>query len=552
VATAGAALTGLIAVLTTFGRSLYVFTGDQAVLALGVQDALGLHAQLGPYSRFGWNHPGPAFSYLLAPLYAVSDHNPRAFFFGSLLINAAAAVSVVAVVRRRAGEWCSRASAALVCCAVLAAGVSTVTYFWNPDVEALPVLLVLVLGAAAIAGSGLSLVAMAVVGTYCVQTDVGTGPTVGVVSVLAALGYGVFVVRHLLARREEQRDYRRRSQVAALVAGVLGVALLAVMWIPPLHQQATGHPGNLSALIDFFRGHTHHVVGARHHPVGTAINAVAVTATQLPYGGDGALSVLRGATTGELALFWASVAVGAGAVALGLWRRNLFAVGLALASLAGLGTAVLAATHVVGPLYPYLMSWATYLALPAWLAAGWLVAGLIATALAARRRSGRHAGAPRWSWGWVRPALSGVAAAALLVPPAALAYQFTVQVQGAHDSGDTPVSQLAAFTRAALGSSLAGRRPLVVINSGNSWPVAAGLVWQLEREGLHPKVPPQWGFMFGRNRVDRRLPPAVVAVADTSTVPPGARAGPNVLTVNDPLYGPTTLTVTAPHPAPSP
>lgn len=549
VAMAGTALAGVIAIATTFGQGLYVFTGDQAVLAVGVRDALGFHAQLGPYSRFGWNHPGPALSYLLAPVYAASGHNPRAFFLGTFMVNAVAAVAAVAVVRRFAGEWCSRGAAALVCCAVLAAGIPTITYFWNPNVEALPVLLCLVLAAAAVAGSGLCVIALAVVGSYCVQTDVGTGPTVAVLSVLAVVGYAVFWWHDRHARRNAQRDYRRRRQVVALVAGVLGVAVLVVMWVPPLHQQATGHPGNLSQLFDFFSSRTH-VTGVRHHSLAAAVDAVAVTTTQLPFGGDTALAVLRGATGGQLALFWSSMAVGVVAVAVGIWRRNLFAAGLALASLAGTGAAVYAATHVAGAIYPYLMTWATYLLLPAWLAAGWLGAQLLAAAW--RSRLARGAAAPRHAshdggglpLGWVRPVVSTLVALALLVPVGILGYQLVSQSPGAHDDGDPAVAQLAAFARQALGTAPADGSPLIAINSAASWPVAAGVLWQLERDGLHPKVTSQWGFMFGSARVERRTPAVVLGLAATSTLPATtARAGPGIVTVNDPFYGPTTLVV---------
>jgi hypothetical protein len=41
--------------------------GDLAVIELSVRNALRGHPLLGPYSRFGWDHPGPALFYLLAP-----------------------------------------------------------------------------------------------------------------------------------------------------------------------------------------------------------------------------------------------------------------------------------------------------------------------------------------------------------------------------------------------------------------------------------------------------------------------------------------------------
>ena len=49
-------------------------TGDGAVIELYTLHATGFRQLLGPYSRFGFHHPGPAMFYVLAPFYAVSGH----------------------------------------------------------------------------------------------------------------------------------------------------------------------------------------------------------------------------------------------------------------------------------------------------------------------------------------------------------------------------------------------------------------------------------------------------------------------------------------------
>ncbi len=55
---------GIIWRLTATGDDFASF--DPALLELGVR-AVGRHAVLvGPYSRFGWNHPGPLYLYWLA------------------------------------------------------------------------------------------------------------------------------------------------------------------------------------------------------------------------------------------------------------------------------------------------------------------------------------------------------------------------------------------------------------------------------------------------------------------------------------------------------
>ncbi|HTZ08663.1 MAG TPA: hypothetical protein VMB72_06315, partial [Acidimicrobiales bacterium] len=41
-------------------------TGDLALVDLAVRSATRFQQVLGPYDRFGWHHPGPAYFYLLA------------------------------------------------------------------------------------------------------------------------------------------------------------------------------------------------------------------------------------------------------------------------------------------------------------------------------------------------------------------------------------------------------------------------------------------------------------------------------------------------------
>src|SRR5688572_10385571 len=62
--------------------------GDLAALELRVLDATRGSLQLGASSRFGWQHPGPAYLYLLAPLYAVAGRAPWALHTGAALLYA--------------------------------------------------------------------------------------------------------------------------------------------------------------------------------------------------------------------------------------------------------------------------------------------------------------------------------------------------------------------------------------------------------------------------------------------------------------------------------
>ena len=55
---------------------------------------------VGPYSRFGWNHPGPFYFYLQAPLYALGGHKAASLYAGALAINLLAILTLAWVVSR--------------------------------------------------------------------------------------------------------------------------------------------------------------------------------------------------------------------------------------------------------------------------------------------------------------------------------------------------------------------------------------------------------------------------------------------------------------------
>src|SRR5207248_944098 len=120
-ALADPAVIGVVRLAVSLRRP-FLAGGDAAFIELAVRQALRGRQLLGPYSRFGWNHPGPVLFYLFAPLYWLSGERSRALFLGSWLVNAGCAVAVVAVVRHRLGEGAARAVAVVVAAFLAAVG----------------------------------------------------------------------------------------------------------------------------------------------------------------------------------------------------------------------------------------------------------------------------------------------------------------------------------------------------------------------------------------------------------------------------------------------
>ncbi|HEX3839536.1 MAG TPA: hypothetical protein VHU85_01980 [Acidimicrobiales bacterium] len=529
---------GVVKLVTDFGKPYYHY-GDQAVLASRVGDAMRFHVELGPYSRFGWSHPGPALFYLQAPIYSLSNTNPRSLFVGSLLINGICIVAALAVVRRFAGEWSALWAAAVVGVTLLALGANAIETFWNPDLEAAGVLLVMVLTAGAIAGSGLSVLGLAVVGSYVVQTDVGTVPIIGVMAVASVIGYFVQLVvrrRHRRRRRNRRRAERRTVRLFPLVAAAAGVAVLAVAWIPPLAQQFRGHPGNLTALYDFFTNPT--ATAAKFgstHSLSAAWAVVANSTTAVPFGNVSNTAVMTTASAGRQ---W-TVVVWAGLAVIGLvwavWRRRWFAFGLGFTTLVGLAVSVIAVERIVGPIGNYLGFWMQLVPVPAVVAIG---------VLTVEARQPRPAPAdsptdsPTVSPVWWRVGIGWALAVVLVLPMVGVAGQLGRGSALVDSTGNPEIAQLTGFTTAHLKLSSA-RDVLVVMGNADRWPEASGLVLQLSNDGYHPTVTPTWGFMFTPRYVAGSAPQAQVVLTDGTGTSAPATALSQTYSLGD---VPTTIT----------
>jgi hypothetical protein len=532
VAMAVAVVVGAVKVISTYGQTYYHY-GDQAVLGLRVIEATHFDGQLGPYSRFGWSHPGPALFYLLAPVYRLSGNDPRALIAGSLLINGACLVATVAVVRRFAGEWSARWSVAVVGAMSLALGVAFFETFWNPNLEAAPLLLAMALAAAAAAGSGLSVVWLGVVGSYMVQTDVGTTLIVAVLAVVAVAGWAA------QAAARKRRDHPRvggggpvattqptdRHATVRVVMSLVGLAVVVAMWVPPLVQQADGHPGNLSAVFHFFT--TSSTKYGVTHSLAQAWATVANSTTVIPFGSVSATASMTTTTVGREVTLVVWLGLAAVGVAWSGWRRVWFAFGLAVASLAGLAASVASAERIVGPINDYLVFWMALVPAPALVALGVLVVDQLRRravstrpAHARPRPHTRVAGRPP-AW---RTVAWWVLAGALVVPGLLVAAQWAPGSPAVGSEGDTEIGQLSAFASSHLGPP-SGAPVLVVIGNANRWPEAAGLILQLTREGYHPVVTPLWEFMFTARLVRTSTgQPQLVLTDPTSTPSAGATA----------------------------
>jgi hypothetical protein len=209
---------------------------DFAVTELYTELATRGRLLVGPYSRFGWNHPGPFYFYLQAPLYALSGHKAASLYAGALAINLLAILTMAWVVsRENRGPLLVLLTGACVLFAWRAPRLLASP--WTAHVPILPSVAFVVLSAAVVSGRLRLLPVTLIVGSFVVQTHLGFAPIVGGLSaaVLASL---------LLARRASDRSL---WPILSASGGLLMAA-----WLLPIGDAVSRGGGNLAALWRFF------------------------------------------------------------------------------------------------------------------------------------------------------------------------------------------------------------------------------------------------------------------------------------------------------------
>jgi hypothetical protein len=211
--------------------------GDGAILELYTQHALHGQWLLGPYSRFGWYHPGPLYIYWLVPFYAASGLHPLGITAGAIAINVVAfGICVWALSRHATATMTLTIVAALAAYLWRVPGV--IISAWNPHVLLLPFAALIICGAAVANGRLALLPLTALLASFITQTHVGLAP--------ASLGIAATaLIAGLRAHRGDLQTQTNRRWLA-----IAAVALI-VAWGPPLYDQIAG-TGNIGQLLRFF------------------------------------------------------------------------------------------------------------------------------------------------------------------------------------------------------------------------------------------------------------------------------------------------------------
>ncbi|HEX4528716.1 MAG TPA: hypothetical protein VIA11_04815 [Acidimicrobiia bacterium] len=453
----------------------YLPSADQAWIELQVRDIGRRSVLLGPYSRFGWFHPGPILYYLLWLPYRITGSSSLSLCFAALTVNAAALVGIALVAKRRGGLPLVLLTLFLTGLLMSSLGAQFFRDVWNPSITILPFVLLVLLAWSISCGEAWALPVGAGVGTFLVQTHVSYGLTT--VTVLAGGLVGAAITRWRRRGADEHREsirwWRRMSGVTVVV--------LAVLWLPVVIQQLTSDDGNLAALVRFFRDH------GREHSYGDAWHVLASQLSVWPDWLRG--SIVRNIYSGALDLSGPTPVAVAALLLIGAavitWRRAKD--GFRLDVLVGLAiiAGFVSLSRIVGEIFPYLVIWTWALGMLTWLAISWSVVRWWQT---------HPAPAP-----WVGRVALGAVAVALVV----VSVVSTVDAARAGNP-DVPGSRWVRGLTAKVRDELPDGRGVVEIRSsggaGSTW-IGAGIADELEHDGVDTRVTPDLAFAYGPDRV---------------------------------------------------
>jgi len=196
---------------------------------------------VGPYSRYGWHHPGPLYFWIAAPFYALANFREAGLHVAVQCINASSIIVIAWVAARFAS---SQLITALFGCTIwyLWRARQILVSLWNPHVPIVPTIALTVV-CAAIAAGEVTLIPLAVTfASFIAQTYIGLLPyAAGLSSIAIIAGIATYRIDHGVWIDQ------KTSRVLNLTAW-----LVVILWSGPLADQVANSPGNLARLWRFF------------------------------------------------------------------------------------------------------------------------------------------------------------------------------------------------------------------------------------------------------------------------------------------------------------
>jgi hypothetical protein len=465
---AGALLLAVAPAILTLCYELFVwpgreiFRGDTIVIEIHVMDLLRGKQLAGPYSRLGFNHPGPLYYIVLLPLYVVTGHASGSLFLSAALLSAVAAAAMAVAYWRARSEPASRILFAALLGGFLAyfAGLKSLSSPWNPSACVLPFAVYWLLLAPLAAGNLRLLPVIALLHAFVVQTHISYVLCASVALALAlALGIAPLKSSSLV----ESSQNRLRPRTLGFTALVLGLT-----WALPIWTEISG-PSNVAAIVGSYdkvlsRSFSEALALAARELARPVLHAMGVGPEEMsatPIGA--ALCVVQAVALGTT-------------VRVALARGQRLAFAGSVLGLAGMPLACLSAGHVGKTHHASLTYWFGVVGLLNWLPVMEL-----------------------WLVPWLSKSRAFTAVAAAVPIGLGLAGSYTV-IEGYQQHQQSSLSADQRDVIAAtdkLAEMIASADPAPVLSRGAGVPNIEGVVLLLRKRGISPLIDQELRYKLG-------------------------------------------------------
>lgn len=338
-------------------RNFYLIS-DDATLETRVVNASRDIQYLGPYSRFGWNHPGPLYFYILLPFYKLFSMGTQSLYVGAAFINILSVLILLFFLYKSENRYFFYLTAFFFSLYIYGfLGLPVFRNTWNPHVTILPFAAFIFVSVHLSRGNPAVLPLSIFLASFVIQTHVAYTPVIAVI-------FLVSIILYLLEKLKEQKKIK--SLFSRPVLKILGISAIVsiILWILPIIEALRNPPGNLLKLIYYF---THAKIS---HGILEAAAAVSqITNAPLIKFLNIIFPTLEFSSTSTLLiLFFLQLLL---VMAAGIYHykaaaKRKYQFNLLLFGLSGLILSVISVTKITGKIYDYLIQWMSVIGFINW------------------------------------------------------------------------------------------------------------------------------------------------------------------------------------------
>jgi hypothetical protein len=338
------------------GSRDFFLVGDDATLETRVVNAARNVQYLGPYSRFGWNHPGPFYFYILLPFYRLFSMGTQSLYVGAAFINIISVLILLFFLYKSENKYFFFFMAFFFSLYIYGfLGLHVFRNIWNPHVTILPFAAFIFVSVHLSRGNIWGLPLSILLGSFVIQTHVAYAPVIVVM-------FLVSLVLYILEKLKAQKKIKSLFSKEVLKIVGISAGLFIILWILPIIESLKNPPGNLLKLTYYFaQTKVSHGIPEAAAAVSQITNAPLIKFLNIIFP-----NLEISANSPLLMLFFLQLLL---VIAAGIYHfvsRRKYQFNLLVFGLSGLIISVTSVTKITGQIHGYLIQWMSVIGFINW------------------------------------------------------------------------------------------------------------------------------------------------------------------------------------------